>query len=177
MPMTDALASMMQKMQEHFGQVDETVLVVLKGHLLIEESLDAIISAFVFHPEFVQAARLRFGQKLSLARAMSLDEHKNGMWDIAFNLNSLRNELAHSLHSPKRAAKIKAVLDVYFREADNAPADVRDQPEHVMLYFAIGFFLGFLTEFQAEVKRLQRFREILDPMVNPHRYLDADAKD
>ena len=88
--MTESLAAVMEKMRKHFGQIDETVLVVLKGHLLIEESLDAIISGFVFHPEFVQAANLRFGQKLAIARAMSLDEHKNEMWAIALSVNSTR---------------------------------------------------------------------------------------
>jgi hypothetical protein len=173
--MTEAFDAMMQKLQVHFGQVDETVVVVLKGHLLIEEALDAIISGFVFHPEFVQAANLRFGQKLSMARALSLDEHKNDMWDIAFSLNSLRNELAHSLQSSKRAAKIKTVIDLYYRLAEDIPTDVQDQPEHVVLFYAIGFFLGFLTGFQSEVKRFRQFLDHLDPIVNPHRHVDADA--
>ena len=99
-----------------------------KGHLLIEEALDTVISEFVFHPEFIQAANLRFAQKLSIARAMSLDEHDNEMWGLASGINSLRNELAHSLRSSKRAARIQAVLDLYFRLADNAPTDVRNQP-------------------------------------------------
>jgi hypothetical protein len=127
----------------------------------------------VFHPEFVQAANLRFLQKLSVARAMSLDEHQNEMWAIALALNSLRNELAHSLKSPKRAAKTQAVLDLYFRQADNMPGDAREQPEHVQLYSAVGFFLGFLSGFQAEVKRVRQFLDTLDPVVNPHRHLAA----
>jgi hypothetical protein len=61
---------------EQLGYVDETALVVVKGHLLIEESLNSIISAFVFHPEFIQEANLRFAQKLSIARSMSLDDHQ-----------------------------------------------------------------------------------------------------
>src|SRR5579859_3581817 len=165
--MAQQLDVMMQKMQEHFAHVDETVLVVLKGHLLIEEALDGIISGFAFHPEFVQAANLRFGQKLSLARALSFDEHQNEMWGIGAALNSLRNELAHSLQSSKRPAKTQAVVDLYLRLADNAPADIREQPEHIVLYVAIGFFLGFLSGFQAEVQRFRRFLGTIDPVVNP----------
>jgi hypothetical protein len=80
--MAEPLDAMKRKIEEHFAQVDETVLVVLKGHLLIEEALDTIISRFVFHPEFIQAANLRFAQKLSIARSISLDEHNNEMWGL-----------------------------------------------------------------------------------------------
>jgi len=54
--------------------VDETMLVLLKGHLLIEESLDTIIWGFVVPPEFIETVNLRLGQKLSIGCAMSLDE-------------------------------------------------------------------------------------------------------
>ena len=169
--MAEARDAMMRRIEQHFGHMDETVIVVLKGHLLIEEALDTIISGFVFHPEFIQSANLRFSHKLAIARAMSLDEHENEMWEIASSLNNLRNELAHSLHSPKRQAKTQTVLDLYFRLAADAPVDVCNQPEHIVLFFAIGFFLGFLTEFQKEVKRFRGFLNMMDPMVNPHRYL------
>ena len=43
------------------------------------------------------------------------------MWEIALRLNSLRNELAHSLQSQKRVAKTQAVIDVYFQEAADMP--------------------------------------------------------
>src|SRR5260221_5346762 len=89
-----------------------------------EELLDSIISAFVFHSEFIGPANLRFVQKVSIARSMSLDEHENAMWEIATKLNSLRNELAHKLDSPKRAAKTRAVvkaldLDMNARRSPN----------------------------------------------------------
>jgi hypothetical protein len=96
---------MLNRVREHFGYVDETALIVLKGHLLVEESLDSIISKFVFHPEFLEMANLGFAQKVSIARALNLTEHENEIWEIATKLNSLRNEIAHGLNSPKRAKK------------------------------------------------------------------------
>jgi hypothetical protein len=59
-------------MFEHLVHTDETALVVLKGHLLIEESLEAIISDYVLHPEFVEKARLGFEKKMYLARSISI---------------------------------------------------------------------------------------------------------
>lgn len=169
--MPEPLEEMRQRIEEQFRHVDETAVVVLKGHLLIEEALDTIISKFVHHAAFIEEARLRFAQKIAVARSMSLDEHENGMWDIAIKLNSLRNDLAHALDSPKRAGKTQAVIDLYYREI-NDPAHrdmMKDQPEHVVLFHAIGFFLGFLSTFQGEVNRFREHVDALDFIVNPHR--------
>lgn len=163
---------MKERIQAVFGALDESVLIVLKGHLLIEEMLDAIIRTFVFHPDYLDGARLSFSQKLHIARSMSLDEHNNGMWEIALRINSLRNELAHSLESDKRERKTKAVLDAYFAEATEAEHVklVRDHEESVQLAFAASFFIGFLGSFKAEVVRFREVIDGLDHIMNPHRH-------
>lgn len=62
-----------------FGDTDRESLVILKGHLLIEESLNFIIENFVHHSEFMNNAKLTFYQKLNIARSMSLSEQDNSM--------------------------------------------------------------------------------------------------
>lgn len=163
---------MRNRVQEVFGAVDETVLVVLKGHLLIEELLDSIIRKFVFHPDYLDAANLRFAQKLYIARSMSLDEHDNGMWEIASRLNSLRNELAHALNSDKRERKTQAVIECYFAQAteDEHIEIVRNQGEPVILAFAASYFIGFLGSFKAEVERFRDVVDGIDQVMNPHRH-------
>lgn len=173
--MPSEINELRERVQSVFGTVDDTVLIVLKGHLLIEEFLDSIIRTFVFHPKYLNAANLRFAQKLHIARSLSLDEHNNEMWNIAIKLNTLRNELAHVLDSEKRAQKIQAVIDSYFAEVDNEEhlAIVRDQEEHIILAFAASFFIGFLGTFKEEV---QRYREVvngIDMIMNPHRHKTA----
>ncbi len=160
------------RVQAIFGKVDETVLVVLKGHLLIEELLDEIIRKFIFHAVYLDSARLSFFQKLQVARSMSLDEHSNGMWEIAVRLNSLRNELAHALDSPKRNPKTQAVVEAYFAEAneDGHLALLRDKEEHVVLAFAVGYFIGFLHGFKSEAERFREFVDGVDTIINPHRH-------
>jgi hypothetical protein len=177
--MAETLDDMQQRIEETFCHVDETALIVLKGHLLIEEALEAIISTFVHHAAFIENARLGFPQKIAIARAMSLDEHENRMWEIATALNSLRNDLAHALDSPKRARKVRAVIELYHREIeiDAHLAVSKDQPEHVVLFLAIGFFLGFLSTFQSEVIRFREHVDALDFIVNPHRNKAAGAPD
>jgi len=170
--MSKTLEQTQKRFEELLGRVDETTLVVLKGHLLIEEMLESIITKFVFHPEFVEEASLRFAQKVAIARSMSLDEHENEMWQLAIKLNSLRNELAHSLSSPKRTAKTKAVIDLYFELTAEMPysESQRSQPEPTVLAYAIALFLGFLSTFEDEVARFRAFVDSLDQAVNPHRH-------
>jgi hypothetical protein len=57
--------------------VDDEALIVLKGHLVLEERLDAIFEKFVFNPDHLETARLTFAQKLAIARSISLDQDKN----------------------------------------------------------------------------------------------------
>ncbi|WP_162917474.1 hypothetical protein [Dongia deserti] len=168
--MPETLDELRRRFEKHLRHVDETTLVVLKAHLLIEEMLDSIISSFVFHPKFIEAANLRFAQKISVARSMSLDEHENEMWEIAVKLNSLRNELAHALDSPKRTAKTQAVIDLYFRLSADARNPLQGQPEHIVLSYAAAFFLGFLSSFYEEVKRFRHYVDALDEVMNRHRH-------
>jgi hypothetical protein len=134
--------------------------VVLKGHLLIEEALNGIISNFVFHSEHIGEARLSFAQKVNLARSMSDRENENPMWRIGTALNSLRNELAHNLESPKRAPKIQALLDAFRAETADDPEAQKhaDRPEPHAIMMACALFAGFLASFRAEV---DQFHEIV----------------
>src|SRR5690349_1914719 len=84
----------LNRLIEQMGHIDELALVVLKGHLLLEEQLERIISKFLLHPEYLERANLRFAQKVALARTMSLDEQENSMWELLLAVNGLRNELA-----------------------------------------------------------------------------------
>ena len=159
---------------EQFRQVDESVVAVLKGHLLIEEALDGIIGAFVFHAECLSGARLTFKQKLQIARAISLREESNSMWSIPVALNSLRNEFAHRLKSPRRAQKMKALLDAYRAETKGHPAAKHaDLPEPAAIVAVCAFFLGFLTTFKEEVDRFKVIVTELDHVLNAP--LDATA--
>jgi len=152
--------TLMKRVSETFNDFDETVLVVIKGHLLIEELLDEIIGTFVHHPDYIEDARLSFSHKIHIAKSMSLSEHNNGMWAIATKLNALRNNLAHSLNSPKRQDKTKAVIDAYLREAnDDQKEMINGTDEHMILLFVTSYMIGFLNSFLQEV---QRFREVVN---------------
>jgi hypothetical protein len=111
-----------ESQREHFLRLisqlesDNAALVILKGHLVIEERLTAVIEKFVFHPEHLDKARLTFAQKLAIARSLSLDEDTNSMWNLIEKLNTLRNKLSHSLDGEPRARAMEAVKTAYVAE-------------------------------------------------------------
>lgn len=170
--MNDPYLALQKKFEEHFSTVDATAQIVLKGHLLIEEALDSILGKFVFHSECLESANLRFAQKIDLARSVSLDDHNNEMWELVRAINSLRNELSHSLKSEKRQQKANRVIELYLKLLDNPETAKHhaDQSEEDVLMWAVSFFLGFLSAFEAEVERFKKFISALDQVANPYRH-------
>ena len=94
-----------QNIFEHFGDhlpEKDFVLIILKGHLLIEELLDTLITKTLKKPTALKDARLSFIQKSCLAHSI-LGDIKNidHFWSAIKKLNTLRNEIAHNLESRK----------------------------------------------------------------------------
>lgn len=85
-------------------------LVVLKGHLLLEEVLlDILKSAFRRHPQGIRDARLRFPQIASLVRGLVDDPKLDWLWLALDKINQLRNDLAHRLE-PQQFERLAAEL-------------------------------------------------------------------
>ncbi len=171
--LNDRFSKIQATFVELFQNVDAVALVVLKGHLLIEEALDTILRKFVYHPEFLSDARLSFAQKIEIARSISLDEHNNEMWALVKAINSLRNELAHSLGSEKRSQKTERVVELYLKllEDRETAARHKGEPEEHVLMWATGLCIGFLSEFVQEVDRFRSVVDTLDRAINPHRHI------
>ena len=155
---------------KHMQHVDELALTVLKGHLVLEEQLDRIVSKFLFHPEHLGAANLRFYQKVKVAQCMSLDEHDNSVWELLLSINSLRNHLAHSLEPEKRDQKLDRVKTLFASERDDATTDTSQMRDHEIVALAMAMVLGFLGSFEEEVERFRYWVGTLDSVVNPHRH-------
>jgi len=103
-----------RRFREHLEQFDELAHMVLKGHLLIEEALNDYLRSFFVNSEFIEQGNLRFIQKVNVARAT--DEYlEEDTWELVIAINALRNELAHSLDSPRLAPKVAQVRQIYLR--------------------------------------------------------------
>lgn len=106
----------LKRFDTHLPLSDDPTLIVLKGHLLAEEILENLIRAKCKHPEALDRVEIGFFLKTKLAYALIGNTHENGLilpesvWEMLGALNSLRNELAHSLEPKKLAAKIQKFL-------------------------------------------------------------------
>lgn len=150
--------------------LDRTALVVLKGHLVLEEQITRGISNFLNHPEHLEDARLSFAQKLAVARCCSLDQNKNSMWELIAKLNRLRNNLSHSLEGESRTRATEAVRAAYTQQRDNKLEDWEKSDETLMVLAAVALCLGFLDAFEQETDRFRGWIKTLDYVINPHRY-------
>jgi hypothetical protein len=90
---------------------NDLALVVLKGHLLLEEHVNRLLALLVYKPEAIEAANLRFYQKLCLLRALA-PEGSHRVVDAAEKLNTLRNRLAHHLDYPQIEAQVRDFLSL-----------------------------------------------------------------
>jgi hypothetical protein len=139
---------------QHLPSGDDLTLITLKGHLLIEEILEKIIRTIVAHGELLENARLSFAQKAALARSMCWTKHDCDIWDIIFSINSLRNEFAHQLASPKVESKLQKTIDLYLQSLDNPEnrTERSSQPRHQQLKDAIAYCIGFLGKYERDAK-------------------------
>jgi hypothetical protein len=92
----------------------DPVLLVLKGHLLVEEQLRLLIDERVSKPEAVAKAQLECFHVICLAEALCGDQAPPYLWDVLRKLNKLRNDIAHKIELPglqDRIANITALVE------------------------------------------------------------------
>jgi hypothetical protein len=76
---------------------EDTILIVLRGHLIIEHELVDICDKVLPQPDAL-SERLNFDTRLRLVRALlGDDDFSKVVYDILKDLNRIRNKLAHNL--------------------------------------------------------------------------------
>ncbi|WP_462249235.1 hypothetical protein [Ekhidna sp.] len=144
--------------QEYYNKVDEELIAILKGHLLIEKLLNQIIEEFVFHPEILPETRLSFYQKIHLARSISYSEQDNTMWKLVTAFNTLRNEYAHNLDSDAKEKKLEKLKQLYIVETKGSEFEkVWEEGNVIGIAYSMSMIIGFLTSFEKEVKSFKNF--------------------
>ena len=88
----------------------DSVLVVLKGHLLIEEQLRQIVDEHVKKPRALVKARFSCSQVICLAEAFCSERAPLWLWDSLRKLNSLRNDIAHQIEPNEFQERIANIV-------------------------------------------------------------------
>ena len=84
----------------------DTELVLLKGHLLVEEQIRLIVQRRLRNPDVLTEANSRLETHLAiqLARGFFPPGHMPEIWAAALKLNTMRNDIAHNLRSKESLA-------------------------------------------------------------------------
>ena len=160
---------------------EDLAFVLLKGHLLIEEKLDSILCTIVAHGEYLDKARLTFHTKAVVAQSMSWSQHANEMWKLVYSINTLRNQLAHSLEPNELESKLGVVLNTHAEISKNDPnfASIASLSSMGQLYAAIVYCLGFLTSYERDAqfyrKTIDSLYKTLSEIGEHNKSLESDA--
>ena len=90
-----------ERFREHLPVGGHLTLMILKGHLLVEEQVIILIENRIAKFRSLKDADLTTHQKICLAEALIEEHCPNGedawLWPAIKKLNMLRNDIAHNL--------------------------------------------------------------------------------
>jgi len=83
---------------KHLYGLNDLTLIVLKGHLLVEEEINELLNVLLEKPNALKEGNFSFYQKLCILRAILNPKYlPDKEWKAMEQLNNLRNRLAHHL--------------------------------------------------------------------------------
>ena len=95
--------------------LQDTELILLKGHLLLEEQITSLIESYLMKPKGLEQARLSFAQKAHLLFCLHQISITHDDLKLILELNRIRNRLAHEADFEKNHEDLRqwacSVLD------------------------------------------------------------------
>lgn len=120
----------MANLHKHLPHYQEpATLILLKGHLLIEEQLRGYIDRKLPNPGAFKHDQFLFAKVLMLCRALTPPKEKSWAFDAAKKLNDVRNEVAHELESPELQGKQEGFVSLVEQHAKNSVFPPKDRGE------------------------------------------------
>ena len=142
--MIKKLPDFVERAESMIQDIKDPVLLILKGHLLVEEALYECLCAEFHDLKFLDKANLRFIQKLYLVRGLheltpDQEKQKILIYEFAEALNTLRNRYAHNLE-PKHIVDLLPRLCV---RANSEASFQWDKSSISDLRISIGICIGY----------------------------------
>lgn len=107
MQLKDRQLKAFNKFLQKFPHGKDQDLVILKGHLLIEEQVRLIIDQRLGNPSALTDAHLDCHGAICLAQSFFPVGHNIDFWKSLKKLNKIRNDIAHKMESPGLKDKIE----------------------------------------------------------------------
>jgi hypothetical protein len=142
-PLSQAWQETLLLWLRHLPAEQNLTLIVLKGHLLVEQHLLDIVRSRVAEPAALDDTNLGLWRLARLARALVADAAPVAIWTAIDRLNRLRNELAHHIEPPAIQALAQAFIDAIPVSIElPAPFAANTLEERVKV--ALGYISGVL---------------------------------
>lgn len=114
--MTDIDEADLKRLTDHYPVGADMTLQVLKGHLILEETLRELLDALLTSPNSLKGekgASFSCHQVICLAHALAPPPASKlaWLWSAAKHLNNLRNDLAHRLSPAGLENKVKVFIE------------------------------------------------------------------
>ena len=106
---------------KHLPSADDMTLLLLKGHLLVEELLRQLLDTALANPAALRDARLETHQCVCLAEALFDGRAPSWLWEALRKLNGIRNKLAHNLEPIGLDDKISDFQNYVEKHRSKAP--------------------------------------------------------
>ncbi|ACS56125.1 hypothetical protein Rleg_1841 [Rhizobium leguminosarum bv. trifolii WSM1325] len=97
-PITDEQVADFRRFLKLLPRSQDLTLIILKGHLLVEEQVWKVISSRLRKPSALKDGRIATYQAICLAEAFCPEDHD--LWQSAKKLNKIRNDIAHNVVPP-----------------------------------------------------------------------------
>jgi hypothetical protein len=154
--------SFRKQLEELWSGRDEHLDSVLRGHLLIEQMLEAMLLPWFPQPEYLHEARLGFHQKLNLAHALNVRHRHEPIWRALGALNALRNDFAHRLTSAQREQKIRTFIDLTRSDFPEHGYALDDGMFSLLerFHISLGYLVGSLEQMAREYDMRARIGDL-----------------
>jgi len=152
-----------ERFKEHLPETDDLSLLTLKGHLLVEEILDVLIKSYCKEPQHLDSIEIRFLVKAKVARSLTGGLFPDSMWLMIEALNTVRNDLAHSLESRKLKDRIQKFINIKYEHnpdlqreiaspiaTEDLTKELKKSIHHLLGQLSVAEIVARFMEFQAQ---------------------------
>lgn len=141
----------------YMPKTDDVTLIVLRGHLLVEEVLFEL--AGTVFPSSQYLPKFTFHQLACVVRAADPLSANDPCWEMILRLNSLRNDLAHNLESSKRSARIADLFKTHDQAQPTPEMPIAKEAESALsdsarLRLVIEDSMKFLLALDYQIRKL-----------------------
>lgn len=91
---------------------DDITLIVIKGHLLLEEQLRNIFKSNFNNPKALNKSKFEISQIITIVEAIFENDENNNFWESIRKLNTIRNDIAHNIENKGLNDKVNNLIKI-----------------------------------------------------------------